>query len=141
MLVFLKKQVPNKLSGAVWFIDVVNIKATVLTLICLGWVRTRTCCRALLLWGSSQHGLKCKHEAILDILDFLSCAWILLLALVAVLQRSRLKTPLPPSKQKIPGTCLRNNNNLHVSDVWFCTELHTVTFREKKTPLHLCPKL
>lgn len=42
------------------------------------------------------------------------------------------KTPLPPSKQKIPGTCLRNSNNLHVSNVWFCTKLHTVTFQERK---------
>lgn len=87
---------------------------------------------ALLPWGSFQHAFKCKHEAILDILDFLKCGWILLLALVAVLQRSLLKTPLPPSKQKIPGTCLRNNNNLHVANVWFCTKLHTVTFQEKK---------
>lgn len=107
---FLK--VANKLSASVRFINVVNVKATVLTLICLGWVRTRTCWRALLLWGSFQHALKCKHEAILDIWDFLKCAWILLLALVAVLQRSCLKTPLPLSRQKIPGTCLRNNNNL-----------------------------
>lgn len=107
---FLK--VANKLSANVRFINVVNIKATVLTLICLGWARTRTCWRALLLWGSFQHALKCKHEAILDIWDFLKCAWILLLALVAVLQRSCFKTPLPPSRQKIPGTCLRKNNSL-----------------------------
>lgn len=128
---FLK--VPNKLSESVWFINVVNIKATVLTLICLGWVRTRPCWRALLLCGSFQHGFKCKHEAILDILDFLKCGWILLLALVAVLQRSLLKTPLPPSKQKIPGTCLRNNNNLQISNVWFCTKLYAVTFQEKNS--------
>lgn len=58
----------------------------------LPWlVRTRPCCRALLLWGSFQHAFKCKHEAILDILDFLKCGCILLLALVAVLQRSLLK--------------------------------------------------
>lgn len=49
-----------------------------------------------MLEGSAALGLfparlKCKHEAILDILDFLKCGWILLLALVAVLLRSLLK--------------------------------------------------
>lgn len=61
-----------------------------------------------------------------NLVGFFSWHWF------AVLQRSLLKTPLPPSKQKIPGTCLRNSNNLHVSNVWFCTKLHTGTFREKK---------
>lgn len=60
--------------------------------------------------------------------------WILLLlALVCCSSEKPLKNTSATSKQKIPGTCLRNNNNLHVSDGWSVLSSTQSHLENKKT--------